>query len=439
MRTDFCTTKVEFLEILPSKFTVLFLNLFRSLVFWSFEFVSNFGFRLPRRSGGAKAGASDLAAAIPRRVSLCACLHLVFLGLCTLVHAADFRTVTGPCHFVFPRDHGAHPDFRTEWWYYTGNLATPSRERYGFQLTFFRTQIAGPGSEKTWPQKPSAWRTKDLFLGHAGLSNLEEKRFHLDERVARAGAGLAGVAQDNDATRVFLGNWSALIESGGHRLKANAKDFSLKLLCRASKPVVAHGKEGYSLKGKRPESASCYYSFTRLETEGSITMQGMPVPVRGTAWMDHEFSSAPLEDDLEGWDWFSLQLEDRTELMIYLLRRKTGGNSPASSGTFVNASGEFIQLSHNDFQVEILDRWKSPRSRAAYPSRWRIRVIPLNLELLVVPNLPDQELVTEKSTRVTYWEGSVSVSGRSGQGPVSGMGYVEMTGYAKPFNLAPTP
>jgi predicted secreted hydrolase len=155
--------------------------------------------------------------------------------------------------------------------------------------------------------------------------------------------------------------------------------------------------------------------------------------------MDHEFSSAPLEDDLEGWDWFSLQLEDRTELMIYLLRQKAGPNSASSSGTFVKASGEAIRLSNSDFQVEVLERWKSPRSGATYPARWRIRVTPLNLELSIVPALPDQELITEKSTRVTYWEGSVMVSGRSGQNPVSGVGYVEMTGYAKPFNLAPTP
>jgi predicted secreted hydrolase len=155
--------------------------------------------------------------------------------------------------------------------------------------------------------------------------------------------------------------------------------------------------------------------------------------------MDHEFGSAPLEDDLEGWDWFSLQLEDRTELMLYLLRQKGSGNSSSSSGTFVKASGVAVGLSKNEFQVEVLERWKSPRSGATYPSRWRIRVTPLNLELDLVPALSDQELITEKSTRITYWEGSVSVSGRSGENPIKGIGYVEMTGYAKPFNLTPAP
>jgi predicted secreted hydrolase len=375
-------------------------------------------------------------------LGLCVCFIFIPPHLFTSAYAGDYRPVTGPCDFVFPRDHGAHPDFRTEWWYYTGNLGTPAGKRCGFQLTFFRTQMSEPGSEKTWPKNPSAWRTKDLFLAHTALSDLETKRFHLDERVARSGARLAGVTQDNEATRVFLGNWSALIDPGGHRLKAPAREFSLDLLCKATKPLTAHGIngiKGYSLKGKTLKSASCYYSYTRLEAEGSITLHGIAVPVSGTAWMDHEFSSAPLEVDLEGWDWFSLQFDDRTELMIYLLRQKAGGSSESSSGTFVKASGEALQLSHNDFQVEVLERWKSPHSGATYPSRWRVRIIPLNVELLVVPNLSDQELITEKSTRITYWEGSVSVSGRSGQGPVSGVGYVEMTGYAKPFNLSPTP
>jgi predicted secreted hydrolase len=370
---------------------------------------------------------------------LCGCFVAVLFDLFTSAYSGDYRTVTGPCDFVFPRDHGAHSDFRTEWWYYTGNLSASSGKRYGFQLTFFRSQIAEPGSEKTWPKNPSAWRTKDLFFAHTALSDLETKQFHLDERVARSGAGLSGVEQDKDATRAFIGNWSTVIQSDHHRLKAPAKEFSLDLLCKAAKPLTAHGVGGYSLKGNRPESASCYYSYTRLEAQGSITLYGTPVPVRGTAWMDHEFSSAPLEDDLEGWDWFSLQFEDQTELMIYLLRQKTAGNSASSSGAFVKASGEAVRLFHKDFQVEVMDQWTSPRSGATYPSRWRIRVIPLNLEISIVPNLSDQELTTEKSTRVTYWEGSVAVSGRSGQNPVSGVGYVEMTGYAKPFNLSPTP
>jgi predicted secreted hydrolase len=428
MKRVFFTARFGTIEILLSKFPVSILSLFRSLVFWSFEFVSNFGFR-----------ASDLGAAARSRASLCACFISLLLNFSPPVGASDYRTVTGPCGFAFPRDHGAHPDFRTEWWYYTGNLSDSSGRRYGFQLTFFRVQIAEPGSEKTWPKNPSAWRTKDLFLAHTALSDLQAKRFYVDERAARAGAGLAGATQEGEATRTFIGAWSTLIESDTHRLKAPAKEFSLDLLCKAAKPPIAHGAGGYSLKGIRPESASCYYSYTRLDAQGSITLHGARVSVRGTAWMDHEFGSAPLEEDIVGWDWFSLQFEDQTELMVYLLRQKDSGNSPSSSGTFVKASGEAIPLSHTDFRVEVLERWKSPLSGATYPARWRIRVFPLNLELFVVPNLSDQELRTEKSTRVTYWEGSVAASGRAGQSRVSAVGYVEMTGYAKPFNLSPAP
>jgi predicted secreted hydrolase len=428
MKRVFFTARFGTIEILLSKFPVSILSLFRSLVFWSFEFVSNFGFR-----------ASDLGAAARSRASLCACFISLLLNFSPPVGASDYRTVTGPCGFAFPRDHGAHPDFRTEWWYYTGNLSDSSGRRYGFQLTFFRVQIAEPGSEKTWPKNPSAWRTKDVFLAHTALSDLQAKRFYVDERAARAGAGLAGATQAGEATRIFIENWSTLIESDTHRLKAPAKEFSLDLLCKAAKPPIAHGAGGYSLKGIRPESASCYYSYTRLDAQGSITLHGARVSVRGTAWMDHEFGSAPLEEDIVGWDWFSLQFEDQTELMVYLLRQKDSGNSPSSSGTFVKASGEAIPLSHTDFRVEVLERWKSPLSGATYPARWRIRVFPLNLELFVVPNLSDQELRTEKSTRVTYWEGSVAASGRAGQSRVSAVGYVEMTGYAKPFSLSPAP
>lgn len=347
----------------------------------------------------------------------------------------DFLSVNGPCELMFPRDHGAHPGYRNEWWYYTGNLATPSGERYGFQLTFFRTQISPPGAEKDWPPNPSAWRTKQLFFAHAAFSDLENGRFYHDEKMARGALGLAGAEQREEITRVFLGTWSALLGPEEHRLQVSNGKFAFELFLRPTKPPAAHGLRGYSLKGKKPDSASCYYSFTRLETSGTLTINGKPITVRGTAWMDHEFSSAPLEADLSGWDWFSVQLANNTELMIYLIRNRRGGYSPSSSGTLVRSSGKTLHLSKKDFRVEVLDKWESPRSGALYPSRWRIRVFPIQLDLRVVPNLADQELITERTTNVTYWEGSVSVSGSLNEKAIAGVGYVEMTGYAKPFNL----
>jgi predicted secreted hydrolase len=375
------------------------------------------------------------------RLSFFLCLLLIVTSVIPSSVLGDekFHAVTGPCDFSFPRDHGAHEGYRTEWWYYTGNLESPSNKRYGFQLTFFRTQLVPPGEEKAWPANPSAWRTKDLFFAHAALSDLDGKRFYHDERVARGAVGMAGVEQKDGAPRVFLDRWSALLGTETHRLSAVTDTFALDLSCKPVKPVAAHGREGYSRKGKNPESASCYYSFTRLETSGVLTLGGRKVQVVGTTWMDHEFSSAPLEKDLTGWDWFGLQLNDRTEVMIYLLRLDSGGYSSASSGTFVKSSGETVHLSRDDFEVKVLEHWKSPHSRALYPSRWHIRIPPLNMELSILPNLADQELITTRTTRITYWEGSVSVSGRSGDKPLNGVGYVEMTGYAKPFNLTPSP
>jgi predicted secreted hydrolase len=371
--------------------------------------------------------------------SLCLLLTVMSVAPCSAPGQEKFRPVTGPCDLSFPRDHGSHEGYRNEWWYYTGNLESASKKRYGFQLTFFRTQLVPPGDEKDWPANPSAWRTKDLFFAHAAVSDLGEKRFFYDEKVARGAVGMAGVEQKGGSTRIFLDNWSALLGPDTQRLAAVTDTFTLDLSCKPVKPVTAHGLKGYSRKGKNPESASCYCSFTRLDTAGTITVRGVREAVHGTAWMDHEFSSAPLEKDLTGWDWFGIQLHDRTEVMIYLLRLASGGYSPASSGTFVKSSGEAVHLSRDDFEVEVLNHWKSPHSGALYPSRWHIRILPLNMDLSVLPNLADQELITRRTTHVTYWEGSVSVSGRSGDSPVEGVGYVEMTGYAKPFNLTPSP
>lgn len=347
---------------------------------------------------------------------------------------AKYPEVTGPCNFVFPRDHGAHPGYRAEWWYYTGNLRAAGGARYGFQLTFFRTRINPPGG-KTMPPDKSAWRTDQIYVAHAALSSIDQKRFYQAEKMARGALGLAGARQQGADVRIFLESWSVLLAPGRHRLRAAAGRFGLDLVCTPAKPPVAHGDRGYSRKGAKPYSASCYYSFTRLETSGELRIDGARVSVQGTAWMDHEFSSAPLEANLTGWDWFGLQFADGTELMLYLLRTEGNGRSGASSGTFIDRSGKSRHLGKADFQVDVLDHWQSGRSGARYPSRWRIRVLPLALDLKVVPNMAAQELVTPRTTQVAYWEGSVSVKGRKGEKPIAGQGYAEMTGYAAPFRL----
>ena len=357
---------------------------------------------------------------------------LVVWGGASHLHAQEetYREITGPCNLEFPVDHGVHPGYRTEWWYYTGNLRSADDREYGFQLTFFRRQISPPGAEKTWPKPASAWRTQQIFIAHAALSDISGKRFHHAEQMSRGMPGLAGASQDDDVTAVYVKNWASRWEGNGHRLEAEADGFGFKLGLTSLKGPVLHGNGGYSRKGAAPESASCYYSLTRLEGDGEISLGGIPFSVHGTAWMDHEFSSAPLEPDLAGWDWFSLQLSDGSELMIYLLRRKDGSLHEVSSGTLVDGSGKVLHLGRNAFQVEPLAHWQSPRSGAAYPSGWQLRVASAQLDLNVHPRLADQELETPETTRITYWEGSVVASGKIGGKTVSGLGYVELTGYA---------
>ena len=351
--------------------------------------------------------------------------------------AADpeaYLQVTGPCGLEFPRDHGAHPGYRTEWWYYTGNLRSSGGDRYGFQLTFFRSRISPPGTEKAWPDPPSAWRTQQVYAAHAALTDIGGKRHLQAERLSRGALEMAGVRQGPTETRVFLKDWSARIGPESQELTAVAEDFSFELTLSPAKAPVLHGRDGYSRKGSSPENASCYYSFTRLEAGGSLTIAGREVAVSGLAWMDHEFSTAPLEAGIKGWDWFSLQLSDQTEIMAFLLRTADGGISPASSGTWVASDGNSHHLSKDEFSVNVLDTWKSPHSKAVYPSRWHLRVPEYKLDVVISPNLADQEMRTSAGTDITYWEGSVSIRGTHQGKPVDGQGYVELTGYARDFD-----
>ena len=345
-----------------------------------------------------------------------------------------YLSVTGPCDFKFPEDHASHQGYRTEWWYYTGNLQSATGNRYGFQLTFFRRRIIPLKSEKKWPTPASAWRTGQIYLAHAAISDLDGKRHFYDQRMGRGVLGIAGESRDKGIVRIFLKKWSAQISPKAHHLKVTSDKFSFDLNLTPVKPPVFHGKEGYSQKGSTPERASCYYSLTRLETKGQMTIFDKTFAVSGLSWMDHEFSTASLEPGLVGWDWFSLQLSDNTEIMIYLLRQKDGKLNAASSGTYIRLNGKTRHLSRQDIDVTVTDTWNSPKSKAIYPARWRLKIPLLSLDLNIVPNMADQEMRTNESTGVTYWEGSVSVRGFKKNRRINGQGYVELTGYAKAFD-----
>jgi len=346
---------------------------------------------------------------------------------------AGFRSVDGPCHLRFPADHGAHPGFRTEWWYYTGNVTASSGERFGFQLTFFRRQLRPDAAVRDWPHPASAWRTNQIFLAHAALTDLAHEQHFMAERVRRESLGMAGAVTDERGTRVFLGSWEAAITPGGHTLRMADPAFGLTLDLAPTQGPVAHGEEGYSRKGDRPEQASCYYSFPRLAVSGRVRVDTTSYPVTGLGWMDHEFSTAPLAEGIAGWDWFSIQLDDGRELMLYLLRRSEGGWQGASSGSLIDGQGRAVHLTLSDVEARVTRRWTSPATGAAYPLGWEIILPGRNLKLNLAACLDDQEMITSGSTGVTYWEGCIDVKGSDGGAPLSGRGYMELTGYADPY------
>jgi predicted secreted hydrolase len=362
-------------------------------------------------------------------------LIIVAAGGFTLAQEeSEYLVVDGPCNLEFPADHGPHPGYRTEWWYYTGNLKSAKGKRFGFQFTIFRTQISPPGFEKKWSQPPSPWRTRDVYIGHAAITDLSAKHHVQAEVISRSALGLAAGNQNEAVTNIFIRNWSLQIDPDRHTLKVVAPDFVYELHLVPEKQPVVHGETGYIRRGPDPEQASCYYSFTRLKTSGTISLKEEKASVKGLSWMDHEFSTAPLDQGLAGWDWFSLQLSDNTDVMLYLLREKNGVIHPVSSGSWVDADGTRRHLRQDDFEVDILETWQSPKSNAVYPARWQVRIPPLSLVIDISPAMSDQEMLTYRTTGVIYWEGSVSFAGTKNGLPITGQGFVELTGYARPFD-----
>lgn len=355
-------------------------------------------------------------------------------GLGATLSVADALAVGGtegferalvPRAIGFPADHGPHPGFRTEWWYWTGNLRAAGAgagRRFGFQLTFFRTALA----PATAPRQ-SAWGTRDVYMAHLALTDVDGGRFHAGDRWARGTLDLAGA--HGAPFRVWLGNWVAEArEEGGRslRLRAGEGDFRIDLTLAEGKPPVLHGERGFSRKSAEPGNASYYYSLTRMPVSGAVHTGGRAFPVEGLAWMDREWSTSALGPDQVGWDWFALQLDDGRELMLYRIRQRDGGISPASQGTLVAVDGAARALDRDAVEVLVLDHWTSPRGGTRYPARWRLRVPSAGIDVVVTPLLPDQEL----DLAVRYWEGAVRVEGTAGGRALGGSGYVELVGYA---------
>jgi predicted secreted hydrolase len=338
---------------------------------------------------------------------------------------AGYARAMAPRPFVFPADAGPHPDFRTEWWYYTGNLEAADGRHFGFQLTFFRTALAPPGSAVP---RGSAWAARQLYLAHFALTDTAGRRFQAWSRLGREALGLAGATAD--PFRVWVDDWSAEGRGTGDlavRLHAAEGDAAIDLVLDSEKPPVLQGDRGWSRKGPEPGNASYYYSLSRMRARGTLRAGGAAVAVSGLAWMDREWSTSALGPELVGWDWVALQLDDGRDLMIYRLRRRDGTADPQSAGAVIAADGATRPLGPSEVALDALSHWTSPRSGVRYPSRWRLAVPSAGLALELTPRLPDQELLV--GTR--YWEGAVRVEGTAGGRPVAGRGYVELVGYGE--------
>ena len=352
-------------------------------------------------------------------------LATLVLLLTAMPLTAQYQKALPGYQYQFPRDHFNHPDYQTEWWYYTGNLRSTDGHRFGFELTFFRHGVSRANTQS------SDWEVRDIYLAHLALSALDGRRFYHTERVNRAGPGLAGVSEPT--AKVWNGNWQVQWTGNQQQLQAIAPNFAIRLAMSSRKPPVIHGKEGVSQKSAGASQGSHYISFTRLLTTGTIELDARTFQVEGTAWMDHEFFTHQLDANESGWDWVSLQLDDNTELMLYRFRHKDGSVDSFSAGTYIDAEGKTTHLGVADFSMQPeKETYASPDTQAVYPIAWRITVPSLNLDLQLITPLKSQELVSGMGAGLSYWEGSITIGGTRDTKPAKGVGYLEMTGYVRP-------
>jgi len=335
---------------------------------------------------------------------------------------AGFARATEPREFVFPADHASHPDYRSEWWYFTGNLATATGRHFGFELTFFRFAAAPPSPK---PDSASAWRSDQVWMAHLAVTDSAGRRFFARERLSREALDLAGATAS--PLRIWVKDWQAVGEQNGDevafRLEARDTSVGLSLDVGSTLPPVAHGDRGLDRKGAGVGNASYYYSLPRLSAAGSVTVDGDVFPVTGLAWMDREWSTSSLEPGVIGWDWFALHLSDGRSLMVYRLRTASGESSPYSGGSLIGADGRRTALAATDIALTARDHWTSPTTGVRYPTEWRLAIAPAALDLTIAPYLVDQEM----NLSVRYWEGAVRAVAAGSD--LTAQGYMELAGY----------
>jgi len=325
-----------------------------------------------------------------------------------------FQAASSPADIVFPRDSGPHNAFRTEWWYYTGNLETPEGRHFGYQLTFFRHAFA---CEPT--AGASKWRTRQLYFSHYAVTDTESGRFYSKFRMNRESLGIAGAQAS--PYRVWIDDWQVREKEEALLLAASDEEITLDLTLLAEKPVILQGEKGFSRKGPEPFNASYYYSFPDIKTSGRIVINGKAYPVRGSSWFDHEWSTSALSSSTAGWDWFSIHLEDGRSLMLCQIRNQEGISNGFGFGSLSHSDGRVRILSETEFELTPTRYWESPATGKRYPLNWEISIPSEHLFLMAVPVIQNQE----HTHMVTYWEGAVRFTGKG----IKGSGYVELTGY----------
>jgi predicted secreted hydrolase len=371
----------------------------------------------------------EQASRLPRKVFVFCVLGALCLADAA-PGAAQWKQAASGYGFAFPRDHASHPDYKIEWWYYTGNVKTREGRRFGYQLTFFRVGIEHS------PANPSRWAIRDLHMAHLAVSDPTAKRYRFAEKLSRGGPGLAGA--DTHRYNVWNDDWTAMLDlgedAGGgrrerHLLRAASAQAAIELVLDPGKPPAINGINGISQKGAQPGNASHYYSMTRMPTRGSISVDGERFEVEGDSWMDHEFGTSFLEPEQRGWDWFAIQLSDGRELMLYQLRQADNSRDPRSSGTLVDRAGQTTHLANADFTLTQGRAQFKSNNGAVYPIEWTVTIPSQRIDLKVTTPLSDQELSLERSTGIAYWEGMIDVFGTANGNAVNGYGYLEMTGY----------
>jgi predicted secreted hydrolase len=340
------------------------------------------------------------------------------------VESEDFTKAIEKRKFVFPDDHGAHSDFRTEWWYFTGNLTSDDNRKYGYQFTIFRTALTKEKAERN-----SDWNSNQIYMAHFAVSDISNNKFYFDEKFSREGNNLAG-AQSNPF-KVWLEDWQivqtenkVLFDLPVINLKAKTDKAEINFSLEAIKPLVLQGDDGLSQKGKQPGNASYYYSYTRLKTNGKIILDGKEFSVEGFSWMDREWSTSALSEDQKGWDWLALQFDDNTEIMYYQMRKNDGSPDVFSKGVLVDESGKSQLIKKDNVDLKVIDYWEGPNGEK-YPSGWRINIAEKEIDLTITPAIKNQLM----DVAVRYWEGSVKIEGTKSGSKTIGRGYVELTGY----------